>query len=154
MPDLSHVWDLHHSSWQCQILNPLSEARDWTHNLMVPSQVCFCCTTMGTPKIYNRAFNRRDTCTHLLLLWTFILLWNGNLSCLEPLAEQWMLICAQSISLSAGISSGVSGAVTKQFWVCFLRCVVLHGVFSEIKLLVWAQMASAKTNKLPPVGPA
>ena len=27
-PDLSQVCDLHHSSRQCQILNPLSEARD------------------------------------------------------------------------------------------------------------------------------
>ena len=26
-PDLSHVYDLYHSSWQCWILNPLSEAR-------------------------------------------------------------------------------------------------------------------------------
>ena len=26
--DLSHVFDLHHSSWQCRILNPLSKARD------------------------------------------------------------------------------------------------------------------------------
>ena len=26
--------------WQCQILNPLSKARDRTCNLMVPSQVC------------------------------------------------------------------------------------------------------------------
>ena len=29
IPDLSHVCDLHHSSWQHQILNPLSEAGDW-----------------------------------------------------------------------------------------------------------------------------
>ena len=36
MPDLSRIWDLHHSSRQCQILNPLSEARDQTRNLMVP----------------------------------------------------------------------------------------------------------------------
>ena len=35
--------------WQCQILNPLSEARDRTCNLMVPSQISFHCTTMGTP---------------------------------------------------------------------------------------------------------
>ena len=28
MPDLSCVCDLHHSSWPCQILNPLSEAGD------------------------------------------------------------------------------------------------------------------------------
>ena len=38
-----------HSSWQRQILNPLSEARDWTHNLMVPSWIHFHCATMGTP---------------------------------------------------------------------------------------------------------
>ena len=33
-PDPSHVWDLHHSSQQHQILNPLSRARDQTHILM------------------------------------------------------------------------------------------------------------------------
>ena len=38
-PDLSHVCDLYHSSRQCQILNPLSEARDWTRIIMDPSQV-------------------------------------------------------------------------------------------------------------------
>ena len=36
-PDLSHVRDLHHSSEQCQILNPLSGARDSTLNLIVTS---------------------------------------------------------------------------------------------------------------------
>ena len=50
MPDLSKVCDLHHSSWQQQILNPLSKARDWICNLMVPSQIRFCCTTRGTPR--------------------------------------------------------------------------------------------------------
>ena len=34
-PDLSHIWDLHHSSRQCQILNTLSEVRDQ------PSTSCF-----------------------------------------------------------------------------------------------------------------
>ena len=42
---------LHHSSRQRQILNPLSEARDQTPKLMVPSQICFCCATMGTPMV-------------------------------------------------------------------------------------------------------
>ena len=37
--DLNLVCDLHHSSWQCQILNPLSKAREQTHVLMDPSQV-------------------------------------------------------------------------------------------------------------------
>ena len=49
--DPSHVCDLHHSSWQCQILNPLSEARDHTHTLMDTSPICFHCATMGTPPL-------------------------------------------------------------------------------------------------------
>ena len=48
MPDLSHVCDLHHSSQQHRILNPLSEARDRTRNLMVPSWIHFSCAMMGT----------------------------------------------------------------------------------------------------------
>ena len=49
MPDLSHVCNLHHSSKQHWILNPLSKARDWNHNLMVPSWIRFHCAMMGTP---------------------------------------------------------------------------------------------------------
>ena len=45
-PDPSGVCNLHHSSWQYQILNPLSEVRDQTCNLMVPSRIRFHCTTM------------------------------------------------------------------------------------------------------------
>ena len=33
----------------CWILNLLSEVRDPTGNLMVPSWIHFCCATMGTP---------------------------------------------------------------------------------------------------------
>ena len=33
------VCDLHHGSWQCWILNPMSKARDGTRNVMVPSQL-------------------------------------------------------------------------------------------------------------------
>ena len=40
---------LHHSSQQRRIGNPVSEARDQTHNLMVPIQIRFYCTKMGTP---------------------------------------------------------------------------------------------------------
>ena len=46
--DLSCIFSLHHSSWQCWILNPLSKARDQTCKLMVPSQTCFPCAMMGT----------------------------------------------------------------------------------------------------------
>ena len=53
MPAPSHVWDLHHSSQQCQILNALSEARDQTCNLMVSSRVHSHCATTGTPTPSN-----------------------------------------------------------------------------------------------------
>ena len=49
MQDLSRVRNLRHSSWQRRILNPLVEVGDRTCNLMVPSQICFHCTMMGTP---------------------------------------------------------------------------------------------------------
>ena len=48
----SHACDLHHNSQQRQILNPLSEARDQTPNLTVPSWIRFCCAMMGTPEHY------------------------------------------------------------------------------------------------------
>ena len=51
MQDPSRVCNLHYSSRQCRMLNPLSEARDQTHNLMVPSLIPFPCTTMGTPML-------------------------------------------------------------------------------------------------------
>ena len=40
--DPNHVCNLHRSSWQHQILNPLREARDQTHVLMDTSWVHFC----------------------------------------------------------------------------------------------------------------
>ena len=49
MPDLSLICDLRHSLRQHRILNPLSEARDGTHNLMVCSRIHLCFATMGTP---------------------------------------------------------------------------------------------------------
>ena len=41
MQDSNHICGLHHSHWQRQILNPLSEARDGARNLMVPSWIRF-----------------------------------------------------------------------------------------------------------------
>ena len=47
--DSSHVCDLYHSSWQCQIPDPLSEARDGNCSLIDTSWIHFRCATTGTP---------------------------------------------------------------------------------------------------------
>ena len=49
MWDPTHVFDPHHSSRQCQFLNPLSEARDWTHIFTDTSWVRFYRAAMRTP---------------------------------------------------------------------------------------------------------
>ena len=41
------VCDLYHSSHQCQILDPLNQARDQTSVLMGTSRICFYCITTG-----------------------------------------------------------------------------------------------------------
>ena len=46
--DPSCIYELHHSSQQRQIPDPVSEGRDGTHILMNTSQICFYCTTKGT----------------------------------------------------------------------------------------------------------
>ena len=50
MPDRSPIFNLHHSSQQHQILNPLSEARDQTCILMDANQIRFHWATTGTPR--------------------------------------------------------------------------------------------------------
>ena len=54
--DPSHICNLHYSSQQRQILNPLSEAKDPICNLMVPSRIHFCCTTTRTAEPPNYKF--------------------------------------------------------------------------------------------------
>ena len=50
------VCNLHLSSWQCRILNPLSEVRDQTHILVDSSWVHYHWATMGTPDISEHIF--------------------------------------------------------------------------------------------------
>ena len=53
----SHIFHLHHSSWQCQILNPLSGARDRTCILMDTSQVLNpLCHNGNSPQYFNMIF--------------------------------------------------------------------------------------------------
>ena len=72
MPDLSCVYNLHYSSQQCRILNPLSEAGDWTRNLTVPSQIRFRCAMKGTPR--NCWFILPQPCALLKPKWFYSLM--------------------------------------------------------------------------------
>ena len=47
--DPSCVCNLHHSSQQCWILNPMNKARDQTFTFMDTSRVWYCWATTGTP---------------------------------------------------------------------------------------------------------
>ena len=51
MRDPSPICDLHYSSRQCWIPDPLSEAGDRTHILMDTSQIHFCWAMMGTSQV-------------------------------------------------------------------------------------------------------
>ena len=46
----SLICDLHHSSQQHRIPDPLSKARDGTCILIDVSRIRFCCATKGTPR--------------------------------------------------------------------------------------------------------
>ena len=51
--DPSCICDLHHSSWQCWILNPLSEARDQTQILRNSSQTHYNWAMTGTARLFS-----------------------------------------------------------------------------------------------------
>ena len=78
VPDLSCVCDLHHSSWQHQILNPLGENRDWTCILMDTSRVCNLLSHNGNSQnsqqhqILNPLSKARDQ-THILMNTSLVL---------------------------------------------------------------------------------
>ena len=55
-PDLSPICNLHHSSRQHWILNPLSEGRNRTCTLMDTSQLRFRWAMMGTPTLLFKLF--------------------------------------------------------------------------------------------------
>ena len=63
--DQSCICDLHHSSQQCRILNPLSEARDRTHIVMDISQVCYLWAATGTPRM---GFRIRQAWVYVLVI--------------------------------------------------------------------------------------
>ena len=92
--DLSHVCDLHHSSQQRQILNPLSEARDRTHHLMVPSRICFCYGMMGIPFFWRILLESRflDSTPELINSNIWGEIWEAKMLTFHSLLQPWWFI--------------------------------------------------------------
>ena len=63
--DPSCICDLHHSSRHCQILTPLSDARDRIHVFTDTSQFRFHCANTGTPK--SSSCQKERSQSHILL---------------------------------------------------------------------------------------
>ena len=69
MWDPSHICNLHHSSRQHQIPDPLSKARDRTHILMDTSRIHYHWATMGISKDlynFNGKYDRSGSAFHLI----------------------------------------------------------------------------------------
>ena len=66
----SHVCDLHHSSRQCRIPDPLRETRDQTRILMDTSQICFLCATTETPDIFKYTQRERKKNNESPCMWS------------------------------------------------------------------------------------
>ena len=99
----SCICDLHHSSQKHRILNPLSKARDWTPNLMVPSQIHFCCTTTGTLQL-------------LFICWFCIL----KLCWLGLFDSYFFLMESLELSIYSIVSSAETSGICimKGCWIC------------------------------------
>ena len=100
MPDLCYVCDLHHSSRQRWILDQLSEARDGTRNLLVPSRIHFHCAMTGTPKnlsskksIHGYIYVHIHMCVYIYLIGH-----SGPCSERSQLQNQYSYLNNQSVS--------------------------------------------------------
>ena len=120
-PDLSRVCNLHHRSRQPRNLNPLREAGDGTRNPVVPSQIHFCCTTLGTPQ-------------DLLVTGTLYLL---TFSPFSPLPFTFSLFTSPPASSYTHTTTGNHQSVLCIFELGFV-CVYLFFFFiSHISEVIW-----------------
>ena len=128
---------LHHSLWQCRILNPLSEARDWTCNLVVPSQIHFCCITRGTPSAVNFSIAPHMDIFHTILTFQFILNSFPLESCRPNLAYShvdhgiFCVKCIKTASLTGAcdFQSSSSGYFWNNSLIDMYFCILLSFIY-------------------------
>ena len=101
------VLDLHRNSRQCQILNPLSEARDRTCTLTDGSWVRYLWATMGTPSAYLFCFILSwDIFSCCSSLWSsfFFVIYMCNAIHFPSLATSHMAYTLETLMLITSIS--------------------------------------------------
>ena len=104
--DPSHVCGLHHSSWQCRILNPLSEARDGTHILMDTNQV-------HNPLSYNGNSLNRTKFRYAERRKSYLIL-KINANTLDCLRSAW-ITCL--LSFLPDLVRSWHSSVFERFWI-------------------------------------
>ena len=143
MPDPSCIGDLHHSSRQCQILNPPSEARDQTRHLIVPSQICFCCTLKGPPSL--------NTFKNMLLYISkscLLLLVSLSKPSFSSEQKSWSSHHGSAVTNPTSIHEDTGSVLGLAQWVqessIAMSCGVGHRQGSDLALLwLWCRPAAA-----------
>ena len=109
-----------HSSQQCQILNPLSKARDQIRNLMLPSWICFQCAMMVLWVFPHavRVFSEVLVKIIILQLGT----WGPQRD--SPKTTWWLSSRAEPVPGHSSCVVGVDGARPHQF--CMVTDVYPH----------------------------
>ena len=108
--------DLHYSSWQHQILNPVSLARDRTCKLMVPSRIHFHCAMTGTPELSLSSESIVGSPPPLLiefLYYQFLRTKALNFSCLIGSPWTWP---TSSINTLTGTELALSLSCSRSAW--------------------------------------
>ena len=105
MQDPGHVWDLHHSSWQHQIPDPLSEARDQTASSWILVRFV---STMPQWELHKLFFSFSATPWHMEVprpgIKSKLQLWHWQCQILNPLHHDgnyikhlFLLICIHMV---------------------------------------------------------
>ena len=116
------VCDLHHSSWQHQIPNPLSKARDRT------------CVLMDTSWVLNGLSYNGNSCHGICL--------NPRLvTCLLPAATSLLQL------VGPGPPSGIFGVISHQRWPMTSHCWMVSGKPSQTRILTGIQAFHAKMRR-------
>ena len=122
--DPGHICDLHHSSQQCQILNPLSKARDQT------------CVLMDTSGVHNPLSHNGNS--RVLLILERKDVWSINIALPPP---QWVLALS-TLGLRATSSASPPTLVpcTPPAWPSLPRCrtTALHQLHTVHSVFTWS----------------